>query len=110
MDSAPHYRAPAEGGKPSSKGSAGGDNEPPRGVPNRTLAALLTLLFGSGLGHFYLGHRQRGVLWATVPPTLFGLSCLMLPHLSAQTGYRVFMLGALALLPTRVIALIDVLR
>jgi hypothetical protein len=68
-------------------------------TPSRAVAAGLTLLFGSGVGHEYLGRTRRATLWACVPILVGLCGCLVIARLGV--GYRLFVPGVILALITR---------
>ena len=66
----------------------------------------LTLFFGPGVGHTYLGMARRGLWWALLPP-LAGL-VLCASVIRARAGYGLIVPGILLIVLVRLGALVDV--
>lgn len=74
--------------------------------PSRRVGMALTLFFGPGVGHTYLGVALRGLYWALLP-LLAGL-VLCASVIRAGRGYGFILPGVLLIVLLRLGALIDV--
>ncbi|HEY4106442.1 MAG TPA: signal peptidase I [Polyangiaceae bacterium] len=83
-----------------------GEDSSPRAIPSRRVAMALTLFFGPGVGHVYLGAIRRALAWGYVPIVLAVGLCVVVVR--SRTGLGLLAPAMLLLVLVRLGALFDI--